>query len=32
MPSGLVEQVRQRLPDVLLAVMDRFNETFDCAF
>jgi len=31
-PSDLVEQVRQRLPDVLLAVVDCFNETFDCAF
>ena len=32
MPSELVQQVRQRLPDVLLAVVDRFNETFDCGF
>ena len=32
MPSDLVLQVRQRLPEVFLAVVDRFNETFDCAF
>jgi ADP-ribosylglycohydrolase len=31
-PPHLVQQVRRRLPDVLLAVVDRFNETFDCAF
>jgi ADP-ribosylglycohydrolase len=31
-PPDLVQQVRRRLPDVLMAVVDRFNETFDCAF
>jgi len=31
-PADLVHQVRQRLPDPLLAIVDRFTETFDCVY
>ena len=31
-PADLVLQVRQRLPDALLAVLDEFNETYDCEY
>ena len=32
MPADIVWQVRQNLPDALLAVLDRFNQKFDCRF
>ncbi|MGD9308115.1 MAG: ADP-ribosylglycohydrolase family protein [Desulfosarcina sp.] len=31
-PHDLVMQVRQRLPRALLAVVDQFNDTFDCQY
>jgi len=31
-PEDLVREVRKKLPDCLLAVVDQFNETFDCAY
>jgi ADP-ribosylglycohydrolase len=31
-PDDLVMQVRQRLPRALLAVVDQFNDTFDCQY
>ena len=31
-PAELVMQVRQRLPQALLAVVDQFNDTFDCEY
>ncbi len=30
--TGIIEQVRQRLPVSLLRVVDQFNSTFSCAF
>ena len=32
MPADIVRQVRQNLPDALLAVLDRFNQKFNCQF
>ena len=32
MPADIVRQVRQNLPDALLAVLDRFNQKFNCRF
>ena len=31
-PANLVLQVRQRLPDALLAVLDEFNEIYECDY
>jgi ADP-ribosyl-[dinitrogen reductase] hydrolase len=31
-PADIVRQVRQNLPDALLAVLDRFNQKFNCQF
>jgi ADP-ribosylglycohydrolase len=31
-PADLVRQVRHLLPDPMLAVVDQFNRTFDCAY
>jgi hypothetical protein len=32
MPADIVRQVRQNLPDALLAVLDHFNQKFRCRF
>jgi len=32
MPDDIVRQVRQKLPDALLAVLDQFNQKFNCQY
>ena len=31
-PTGIVEQVKQRLPEEFLLIVDQFNSTFGCSF